>query len=903
MRFKPLLLIPAVAILLAACANSSAPPPSTFSVAATAPGTAHAGNVVRATLANGLKVVIVRDAFAPVVTQQITYFAGANEAPKGFPGMAHAQEHMMFRGAPGLTADQLAGIYARMGGDMNAYTTNDITSYFFTVPANDIDVALHIGAIRMAGVDDEQAQWDKERGAIEQEVAQDQSQPSYVLFEKMLAGMFAGTPYAHDALGTKASFDKTTGAMLKQFHDSWYAPNNALLVVAGDVDPQTALAKVKQLYGAIPAKKIPAKPTITLAPFAATTITTPSDQPIGFVLVAFRMPGYRSPNYPAADLAARALASQRGPIAALRYEGKALAAGFQMQAMPVAGIGFAYAVYPPGADPQAVKHALLDAIAEVRNDGIADDLVIAAKRRAILDNASRNNSISGLAGAWTEALAVAGLDSPAQALARLRKVDVAQVNAQVRSGLDPDHAITLIANPTPGAQPKSGQGFGGAESFGSEPTGPVTLPGWATQALAKLPQPKPFLHPTDTMLANGLRLIVQPLKVSPTVSLYGVVHQNADMEAPAGEEGVDGLLGSLFDWGPEGMTRVRFEAAQDAIGAELSAGPSFSLAVLPQYFDAGVKLLAADQLQPAFPQQAFETQRSLQAQQASGQVDSPAFKFQRAIDEALLPKGDPGLRVATGKSVGGLSLDQVKAYYAKAYRPDETTIVVIGDITPEQAKTTVEKYFGGWEAIGPKPATDYPPIPLSKPDHVFVPDPLRKQNQVVLAETLGLDFTNPDHFALDLANDLLGGGFYASPLYRELREKRGLVYTVGSNFGFDRNRGSYQLNYGSYPAKVNEARTAAIEVLNDTVANPLSAEQLHLAKSIGLRQIQLSNQSVDAIGQGWLGRSEDGLPLDWDYVMARHFERLTAPEVQQAMKRYLDPARLSTIVLGQPTTP
>ncbi|MGH8225891.1 MAG: M16 family metallopeptidase [Gammaproteobacteria bacterium] len=886
------------AAALAACTTHS--PQSVHSTAA-APVVASAtgANVLRATLGNGLQVVIVRDAFAPVVTQQITYFAGGNQAPAGFPGMAHAQEHMMFRGAPGLTADQLAGIYARMGGDMNAYTTNDITSYFFTVPTDDVDVALHIGAIRMAGVDDNQAQWAKERGAIEQEVAQDKSIPFYVLYEKMIARMFAGTPYANDALGTKASFDQTTGAMLKQFHSDWYAPNNALLVVAGDVDPQAALAKVKELYGAIPAKKIPAKPTITLAPVAATTISTPSDQPYGLVFVTFRMPGYRSPDYPAADLAARALASQRGPIAALRYEGKALAAGFQMQTMPGAGIGFAYAVYPPGGDAQALKQALFDAIGEVRKNGISPDLVAAAKRRALLDDALRNNSISGLAGAWTEAVAVAGLDSPAQALERLRKVDAAQVNAQVRSGLDLDHAITLIANPTPGAQPKSGQGFGGAESFASKPSGPVTLPQWAAQALAKLPQPKPFLQPTDTTLANGLRLIVQPLKVSPTVSLYGVVHQNADLEAPVGQEGVDGLLGSLFDWGPEGMTRLQFESAQDAIGAELSVGLHFSLKVLPQYFDAGVKLLAADQLQPALPKQAFETQRFLQARQAAGQTDSPAFKFQRAIDEALLPKGDPGLRIATGMSVGGLSLDQLKAYYAKAYRPDETTIVVIGDITPEQVQATVEKYFGGWKAAGPKPVTEYPPVPLSQASHVFVPDPMRKQNEVILAETLGLDFTNPDHFALDLANDLLGGGFYASPLYKELREKRGLVYTVGSTFSFDRNRGSYQLNYGSYPAKVSEARTAAIEVLNNTVAKPLSDEQLHLAKSIGLRKIQLSKQSVDSIGWGWIGRSEDGLPLDWDYVMARHFERLTAPEVQQALQKYLDPARLSTIVLGQ----
>ena len=112
-----------------------------------------------------------------------------------------------------------------------------MTQYLFTVPAEDLDVALHIEALRMRAVLDTPKEWHKERGAIEQEVAQDLSEPAYVLYEKLRARMFAGTPTQHDALGTRPSFDKTTAAMLKSFHDTWYAPNNAILVIAGNVDP------------------------------------------------------------------------------------------------------------------------------------------------------------------------------------------------------------------------------------------------------------------------------------------------------------------------------------------------------------------------------------------------------------------------------------------------------------------------------------------------------------------------------------------------------------------------------------------------------------------------------------------------------------------------------------------
>ena len=117
---------------------------------------------------------------------------------------------MMFRGSPGLTAGQLADISAALGGDFNADTQQTVTQYFFTVPAENIDVALHIEAIRMRGILDTEMLWEKERGAIEQEVARDISNPEYVFYTKLLAAMFQGTTYAHDALGTKSSFDETS---------------------------------------------------------------------------------------------------------------------------------------------------------------------------------------------------------------------------------------------------------------------------------------------------------------------------------------------------------------------------------------------------------------------------------------------------------------------------------------------------------------------------------------------------------------------------------------------------------------------------------------------------------------------------------------------------------------------
>ncbi|HEY1410602.1 MAG TPA: pitrilysin family protein, partial [Rhodopila sp.] len=205
---------------------------------------APADPVLRATLPNGLRVVIVPDRLAPVVTTEMNYLAGSNDAPEGFPGTDHALEHMMFRGSDGLDKNQLAELGALLGGSYNADTTETVTQYMYTVPADNLNLALRIEALRMHALSLNQSDWEKERGAIEQEVAQDLSNPSYTLYEKLRAALYAGTPYEHAALGTRPSFDATTAATLKNFHDTWYAPNNAILVIAGDVEPRAALAKV-----------------------------------------------------------------------------------------------------------------------------------------------------------------------------------------------------------------------------------------------------------------------------------------------------------------------------------------------------------------------------------------------------------------------------------------------------------------------------------------------------------------------------------------------------------------------------------------------------------------------------------------------------------------------------------
>ncbi len=854
--------------------------------------------VLRHTLKNGLRVVIIRNPLAPVVTTEMNYLVGSNEAPKGFPGMAHAQEHMMFRGAPGLSADQLADITAAMGGDFDADTRQMVTQYFFTVPAEDLDIALHIESIRMKGVLDSQQLWSKERGAIEQEVASDMSNPQYVFYKKLLEAMFKGTPYAHDALGTRPSFDKTTGAMLKKFHSAWYAPNNAILVIVGRVNPKETLAKVEKLFSNIPSKKLPPRPAINLQPVKPDTLHLKTDLPYGLAIISYRMPGTDSPDYAATEVLSDVLSNQRGKLYSLVPEGKALYTGFSTSGMRKAGVGFGIAVFPKGGNSEKLLQEVSSVLASEVKNGVNPDLVTAAKRHEISAFEFEKNSVSGLASVWSQALAVEGHQSPAEGLEAIKKVTVQDVNRVARKYLEPHHAIFVILTPQSSGKPISRKGFGGKESFAPKNPKPVKLPEWAQNAMGRLAVPKSIVNPIVSTLPNGIRLIVQPEQISNTVSVYGRIKSKPNLETPKKQEGVDDVLGRLFNYGSKTLNRIQFQKALDDIGANESAGSSFSLEVLTDHFNKGVQLLADNELHPALPTRAFMIIQHQTAATVAGQMQSPDYLFNKAIHSSLLPKRDPALRHPTPSSVQSLTLENVKDYYQHVFRPDMTTIVVIGNINPDKAKTVIEKYFGNWKATGKKPNVEFSPVPLNKASETHVPDASRVQDRVVLAENLSITRSNPDYYALEVGNHVLGGAFYATRLYRDLRENSGLVYYVSSSFNIRKHRSNYEVNYACDPPNVAKAKAIVARDLKQMQKEEVTPKELHQAKSLLLRKMTLSESSVDDIAYGLLHRSLAGLPLDEPTIAARHYVSLTAGQVKAAFTKWIDTGNLIQVTLG-----
>jgi zinc protease len=866
-----------------------------FGLAAAPPG--RADDVLRATLPNGLRVVIVPDHLAPVVTTEMNYLTGSNDAPKGFPGTAHATEHMMFRGSKDLDRGQLAILGAQLGGQYNADTTETVTQYTYTVPAADLAVPLRIEAGRMRDLTLSQADWTQERGAIEQEVARDLSNPFYTFLAQAQALLFAGTPYEHDALGTRSSFDATDAPRLRQFYDTWYAPNNAILVIVGDVDPQATLAAVRTAFDGVKPHALPAHPGVSVRPITAKTLRLPTDFPVGIVALAYRMPGWKSKDFAAADILGDVLGSERGALYGLVPDGKALLSQFSYSPKPDVGIGLALAAFPKGEDPASTLASVRGVIADIAKNGAPPELVEASKRQEIAQLGFQANSISGLAGRWSQALAFRGLSSPDDVAKAYDAVTVADVNRLARALLQPEHAITAILTPRQAGAPVSQSKFGGAESFASVPDHPVELPDWAKAALGTPHVPTMETAPFETKLANGIRLVVQPEHVSHTISLFGYVRTESNLQQPKGKDGVAGIMRELFGYGTGTHDRLAFRAAVDDIAASLSAGPNFSLRVLTPDFDKGLQLLAENELRPAFPEAAFTTVRRQIARSVAGQLQSPDYLFDRAIDKAILPKDDPSLREATPETVNAVTLADVKAYAASILRPDLTTIVVVGDITPEAAQKAIEAHFGGWQAEGPTPQVDLHPVDLSVASDGQVHDASARQVSVIMGETVGAPVSGPDRYALLVGNTILGSGF-SSQLYRDLRIRTGYVYTVSSAFDWSRTRADYSVSFGADPQNVGKARALVVRDLKGMQTEAVSEEELIQAKAQILRQLTMGRASVNAIAGTFLRLAELGLPLDQENKAAEAYASMTEAAVRQAFAQWVRPDDLAVVVKG-----
>jgi zinc protease len=868
------------------------------------PATPQSGSdVTKATLRNGLRVVIVRNTIGPVVSTVLTYLVGSRDDPASVPGMAHANEHMMFRGTKDLSTAQLGTIATALGGTFNAETAETRTQYQFTVPAADLGYVLHIESDRMRGILALQSQWQNERGAIEQEVARDEAAPGNDFFSDAQAIAFRGTPYEHPGVGTRAAFDRLTGPEIGAFHQKWYAPNNAVLVIAGDVDPAQTLAAVRASFESIPPKVLPAHAAAHLPVLKRTVLRRSTTLAYPLAAIGFRMPGIDSPDFLASYVLQGILGAPRGELHALTEGGSALEGDWQpLNYFPEGQLSFAVAALAPGDDPDAMVHTLEAIMTSYAQHGVPADLFEATKRRLIAEQELSRNSISSLASDWADTIALDGEPSIAYEQKLIGEVTLADVNRAAKRYLDVNHAI--IGSLTPSAtanqaEPAAPAGVTKENPLNAEPA--VTkLPAWAAPLVADLTVPPSRLSPAVTKLANGITLIVQPETISDSVFVYGSVKTAPGIQEPYGQEGVSRVFEQMFDYGTQSLDRIAFQRAQDAIDSQIDGGSGFGVQTTSAAFDRAVALLAQNELTPRLDEDTLDVARRRAIEELQTELNSShSIALQRAAAK-LLPFGDPELRQPTVAGMQALSLADVKAYDAKVMRPDLTTIVVIGNVTADHARDMIEKAFGGWQAPGPTPSLDLPAVPRNDAGEVKLDIPVQ-QDYVTFEQVLPIGRSSPQFYPLLLGDSILGGGSLGpeqSRLFRDIRQNAGLVYSIDSQFIASGARARFSIEYACAPRNATRIQSLVENELTQLRTVPVGDFELGLMKASMVRRVVIGDASVGSIGGSLLDDASNGLPLDEDQHDAQQLLATSAQSIEDAFAAQILPDHFVRTIEG-----
>lgn len=877
-----------LAFLLALCTVQAAP-------AQNGPGDA---GIFTTTLRNGLRVVVVEDRAAPVVQTGMWYGFGSLQETPGKTGLAHALEHMMFRGTPEISSGGLDDVVARLGAQMNGETNYDYTQFYFEMPADKLDVALAIESDRMQHASLSPAAWAIERNAVLNEIDGDASSPFFNLLSRVRAAAFPGQPAGRTPLGERSDVAHATVADIARYYDQWYAPNNATLVIAGDVDHATAFAKAQRFFGAIPSKKLPSWSELNPRPATETTVEAQFPFPFEVLDLAYAIPGDTQHGEPAISTLATLIENQRSPFyRALVESNIALAIETNADTQLKGGLLHIFIILNPGHTSREAASVFSTTLDSVLAGGFDPELVVAAKRLTIAERLYDADSIDGigdLAG-YTYGIVHESVADEDRRLAALTGDDLLAAARKYLSR--PTVVGHLSPNDTPPRGNSEKSTAEASDDFSKRvPNGPIVEPRWIAKAVETPTTARSPLTPVEFALANGLRVIVQPKYDRPTVVIKGTIASSPAFE-PIGEEGMSRLASSVADYGSAQYPFAQRRKATDEMGAFVETGAEFSATAQTRDFERVVSILADGEAHPTFEDPWLSVERSQLANSLQSENQISGVLIDRAYNRLLLAGTDPTLRQPTAQSVSGITRTDLLAYAAAYWRPDLTTIAVVGDLSPQRVRSALEASFGTWRASGPKPDAHLMAMPAASSGHDYIGT---QANQVFIR--LGqpaISRSSQDYDTFAVLNQILGAsGAFESRLWQELRQKRGLVYSVDSSLEAGADRGDLRVELGASPARVVEAVAIVRQELRRLQEEPVSATELQEAKARLVSNALLEEASSSGQAEQLLDIAANHLPLDYYRTLNERFARITSADVQRVARTYLHPGSLVEVYAG-----
>ena len=870
---------------------------------------------VQRTLSNGLKVIASRDPTTPNVTVQVWYGVGPKDDPQGRSGFAHLFEHMMFKATRNLPSESIDRMTEDVGGFNNASTWDDFTNYYEVVPANHLERLLWVESERMGALVVDEAVFKSERDVVKEELRQRVLAAPYGrLFSLYLPqATYKVHPYKRPGIGSIEELDAATIDDVRAFHQAWYRPDNAALIVVGNFDQAQLDAWVDKYFGALRPPEAPLGRVAAVEPAR----TGPGifdgygpNVPLPAVAITWLGPKASDPDAPALKVLDAILSGGKSSrlYDSLVYEQQIAAEAFSNADLPQQPGMFAVgAIMASGKTLAAGEAALLAEVRRLREAPPTEAELAEARNELVAAKLRERETIDGRGFAVGYALTIDG--DPAKAnneLAALQAVTAADVQRVARKYLAEDRRMTIRY------QAESARPAG--DTPAATPTPPKSVATYTGPVVALAPEgrrtPPPPLGapvapilptPAERTLANGLRVIVARSSDLPLVAANLNIRTGAWAD-PQGLSGAMGMTANMLTEGTKTRSAQQIAREIEALGASLSSGAGLesaqvSLSAMPETLPEAMAIMADVARNPVFAAEELERQRqqALDSLQVAYQDPGQVAGFAAA---PVVYAGTPFGHVADGTpgSLAKLTPAELTRLHAAWFRPDNATLVLTGDIAPDAGFALAERVFGDWRAPV-SPLTAPPRIsPAAAPRAIALDVPGAGQAAVTVIKP-ALARTDPDYYPAIVANTVLGGG-YSARLNQEIRIKRGLSYGASARLSALRTTGSFR----AAAQTKNESAPQVLELIFAEMARlgrePAPDAELSARKSVLVGGFGRELATADGLAGILGGFALQGVPLAEIGLYTRKVEAVTPQQVQAFASRALDPKATSVIVAG-----
>lgn len=886
-------------------------------------------------LPNGLTILTKEVRIAPVVSVNVFYGAGSRNEWTGVTGASHLLEHMLFKGSKNYPKGQFEALIRERGGIHNAATWTDFTYYWEFLQSDYLELALKLEADRMRGALIDAKDLASEMTVVRSELEGGENSPDRLLWDLVNATAFTAHPYQWPIIGWRPDVEGMTRDDVYRYYQSHYGPNNATVVIVGDVDTEHAVSLVRKHFG--PIKPIPApKKVYTREPVqrglrrAQLSLAGSSDR----VLMGWKIPAGVDPDNYALDLLEQVLSGGRSSRLhqALVETGLATDAYAYSASKTDPSLFYMGATAQQGHTHEELEKALLAEVAKIQSAPPSDEEIARAKRQIEAAFVFSNDDARNQAQLIGRFAYTVGWRKLPQYLPSIEKVTADQVQqAAVRYLVEATRTVgtfTPSGSPAPAAAPgRPAQSVHHQKDRWSDDSWPhyrpaAAKPVAARRAAQKLAAPKRapakaanqaapatprqrLIKPERYLLGNGITLIVLKNSANPSISIGGSLRAGSWAESPP-KRGLSRFAADMLTRGTSGMDNLAFATAVEEIGASLYFNGGIESTgiggrCLSRDFERWLALLADALRNPAFGAGDLEKLRKEALSGLAQEKESPERLAERALLNRLYPRGHPyhpGTIEESEKCFADIRAEDLRTFHTQFAGPEGMILTVVGDVEPLRCREVVEKALGDWRRQADASRREIATVQAPSEGFEYIRVPDKTETTVSYGWASELKRSSPDYYAATIMNDILGGSVLSSRLGKTIRTRMGLVYDVSTGFRATLGAGPWTASLGTNPKSAANAivalekEVAAMQASGPTEDEVLAARQfitgvlsLRLATNAGIASYL---QSAEFYGMG----------IDYLNQFRRLYGSVTLAEARAAAKKYLHPGKATLVVAG-----